>query len=246
MEHKHPNIHIQELKAETVASLQDLQNFVVEMKGIFYRNYSPDLLSNPNSKDVIELSRDSVFHLLPEGLFFEKGSKKFQEKKEKARALFQFFDTEYFALSLKLEKEINRICKKSQFGLADFLCRDTVSKAEADMLSLVSMSGFVNAIRGNEGLIIDILKEVLNVSKIELIKHTCSTSCPSIQKTFIIHIANLSAEQYQQENQPIYKVFEVVKDYLLPFEIQYHFKIKDRKQDFKLGKKLILGYNINT
>jgi len=59
-------------------------------------------------------------------------------------------------------------------------------------------------------------------------------------------MSNLSAEQYAQENQRASKVFKTIKDNFLPFEIEYDFKIQDRKQEFKLGKNLILGYNINT
>jgi len=236
----------QEVKAEPIAALHDLQDFVVEAKSIFYRNYSPDLMSNPNNKDVIELSRDGIFHLLPKYLFFEKDDNKSQEKKEKAMLLFQPFDTEYFNLSLKLEKEINRICEKSQFNLTDFLCRDSFPKAEEDMLNFIAMSNFVNAIRGNEALIIDILKNILNVPKIELIKNNNFISCGTIGKTFIIHMSNLSAEQYALEKERTSNFFKIIKDYFLPFEIEYDFKIKDRKQEFKLGENLILGYNLNT
>ncbi|MCL2417498.1 MAG: hypothetical protein FWD02_06150 [Bacteroidales bacterium] len=245
MEHKHLNTNIQEIKAESIVALYDLQNFAVEMKSIFYRNYSPDLMSNPNNKEVVELSRDGIFHLLPEGLFFEKDDKKFQEKKEKAMLFFQPFDTEYFNLSLKLEKEINRICEKYQFSLTDFLCGNVLPKSEENILNFISLSNFVNTIRGNETLIIDILKNILNVPKIELVKNINSTSEGIIRKTFIIHISNLSAEEYARENQRVSKLFEIIKDNLLPFEIEYSFEIKDKEQEFKLGENLILGYNTN-
>ena len=246
MKHNHSNINLRELKAESILSLQDLQDFVVEMKGIFYRNYSPDLMSNPVDKEEIELSRDGILHLLPEGLFFNeddpKNSEIFDEKKEKSKLFFRPFDTEYFNLSLKLEKEINRISGKSNFSLTDFLSRDILPETEEDFLSL---SGFVSAIRGNEALIIDILKIILNVPKIELIKIDNFVCSGVIRKRFIIHISNLSTEQYAQKNHQISGIFEIFKEYFLPFEIEYDFKIKDRQQKFILHENLILDYNIN-
>jgi len=247
MNHKYSNINFKDLKAESVLSLYDLQNFVVEMKGIFYRNYSPDLMSDPNEKETIELSRDGISHLLPEGLFFSendfKDSTIFEEKKRNRRNFFQPFDNEYFSISLDLEKEINHISEKSLFSLIDFLSQNTIQTTEEDMINFFNVSALVSAIRGNEMLIIDILKIILNIQKIELIK--INTACGFAQKRFIIHIPNLSTEQYIEKKHHISKIFEVLKEYFLPFEVEYDFKIKDRQQKFILNGKLILDYNTN-
>jgi len=239
MENQYRNIveslNCRELKAESILSLSDLQNFVVEMKGIFYRNYSSDLMSNPTDKENknIELSRDSIYHLLPEGLFFNKDdikdTDKFKNKKKERELFFQPFESKYFHLSLKLEKEINDIFEKDFLNLTNSSC-------------FPNLTYLAGVIRGNELLIIDILKIILNVSKIELIKINNSEF---IRKTFIIHIPKLSMEQYVQKNHQISKIFEILKEYFLPFDIEYNFKIKDRQQKFILQENLILDYNIN-
>ena len=225
--------NLRELKAESLLALSDMQDAVVKMKGIFYRNYSSDLMSHPTDSEKIELSRDSIFHLLREGLFFDeddiKDKDKFEEKKEKRELFFLPFDSEYFNLSLKLEKEINDICEKDLLNLP----------RSPYFPNLTCLAG---VIRGNEPLIIDILKTIINAPKIELIKNNHSEF---IKKTFIIHIPKLSTEQYAQKKLQISKIFEIFKEYFLPFDIEYDFKIKDRQQKFILHENLILDYNIN-
>ena len=236
----------QELKAESVLSLYGLQDFVVEMKGIFHRNYSPDLMSKPTDNDRIELSRDSIYHLLPEGLFFGddelKNNELFKEKKKRRKLFFQPFDTEYFNLSLKLEKELNDIFEKHLFNLKNHIDKDILPEIKEDIICL---SDFINRVRGNEMLIIDILKLILNIQKIELVKNNHPDYPEITRKTFIIHILNLSTEEYFQKNHQIEKIFTVFEEYFLPFDVEYDFKIKDRQQKFILYENLILDYNTN-
>lgn len=242
--------NFREIKAESILSLYDLGDFALEMNGIFHRNYSSDLMSKLSNKEEIELSRDSVYHLLPEGLFFNEeellNSEILREKKKKRKFFFQLFDTEYFKLSLKLEQEINNISEKQVRNLKDHsINRDIEPKTEEDMLNILNHSDFVCEIRGKEWLIVDILKMILDIKKIELIKIEDFNSPEIIRKRFIIHIPNLSVEEYFQKNHQISKMFEILKEYFLPFDIEYDFKIKDRKHKFILSQNLILDYNTN-
>jgi len=241
--------NLRELKAESVLSLYDLQDFAVEMKGIFHRNYSPDLMSKPTDKDKIELSRDSIYHLLPENLFFGdnelKNSENLKEKKRKRKLFFQPFDNEYFNFLLKLEKEINNIFGKYIFNMTSYPNWEMPQKTAEDTLDVLNLSDFASEIRGNETLIVDILKIILNVSKIELIKNDNSAYQEPIRKTFIIHIPKLSNEEYFQKSNQVVKMFEIFKEYFLPFDMEYDFKIKDKQQKFILSENLILDYNTN-
>ena len=247
MEHQSEYSNFQDVKAESILSLYGLADAVVEMKGIFHRNYSPDLMSNPTDKDRIELSRDSIYHQLPEGLFFTdndlNNSENLKEKKRKRKFFFQPFDIEYFNLSLKVEQKINTIFGKYLFNLNGLSNWNISQETIDDAFNVLNLSDFVSEIRGNELLIINILKMILNIEKIELMKNT-HADC-GIQKTFIIHIPKLSAEEYFQKNHQIAKMFEVFKEYFLPFDIDYDFKIKDKQQKFLLYEDLILDYNTN-
>ena len=235
-------VDFRELKAETILSLYGWGDFEVEMHGIFHRNYSPDLMSKPTDKERVELSRDSIYHLLPEGLFFNeddlRNKETLKEKKKYRNFFFQFFDTEYFKLSLKLEQEINNISENHILKLKNYLHNDSLD----DMFNILNLSDFISEIRGNERLIVDILKIILDVEKVDLL--TIENS-EITRKRFIIHIPNLSVEEYFQKNNQIANIFDILNEYFLPFDIEYDFKIKDREQKFILSENLILDYNTN-
>ena len=244
------NINLQEIKAETILSLENLPCFSVQTKensGMFYRNYFSDLIEYDSDNNTLTLSRDGIFNLLPEGLFFEedelKNSKSFQDTsdkiKKKRREISQFFqpfDTEYFKLSLMLEKKINEISEKGNKVLLDlFFDKNKI----AENKSLQFLLPQINQIKGNEYLITDILKIILNAKKVELIEIDYHT------KRFIIHIPNLSKEEYFEKTQQVSDIFEILREYFFSFDINYDFRIKDRKQRFILNENLILDYNTN-
>ncbi len=217
------DFNLQEIKAETILSLENLPDFSVqteENSGIFYRNYSPDLVKYDSNNNTVTLSRDSIYNLLPERLFFEedelKNSKNIEEtneqiknKKKHISYFFQPFDTEYFKLSLALEKQINKLSEKSNKVLLD-LFFDKIAETEVEHLQFLLPQ--ISQIKGNELLIINVLKIILNVKKIELVENDCYSKC------FIIHIHNLAKEEYTRKTQQISVIFEILKEYFLPLD----------------------------
>lgn len=238
-----------DIKAESILSYYGWDDFTVEMKGIFHRNYSPDIMSKLTDRDKIELSRDSLYHLLPENLFFNdddfNNSEVLKEKKKKRKLFFQPFDNAYFNLSVSLEKEINNISEKHLRSMIDFFDGENFSDAEGVLLNNLNLSGFSSEIRGNERLIIDLLKIILDIKKIELIKNNDPACGELLKKTFVIHIPKLSTEEYFNKNHQVNKLFKILQEYFLPFDVEYNFKIKDRQQKFMLQENLILDYNTN-
>jgi len=248
------NSNVQEIRAETLLSLEDLHGFSVQTKensGTFYRNYSSDLIEYDSSSNTITLSRDGIYNVLPEGLFFEedelksrknfeKSREKIKEKKRDISHFFQPFDTEYFNLSLALEKQINNISEKGNTILLDlFFDNDNIGAAAKTWSAASLLLPQIGQIKGNEYAIGNILKTILDAKKVELIETDCNT------KRFIIHIPNLSKEEYFEKTQQVSGIFTILEEYFLPFDIAYDFKIKDRTQKFIVGENLILDYNTN-
>ena len=113
------HIAIGELRAETVLNALSIavSTINVHTKGTFFSNYCEDLLNvkEPNmaGRSVV-LSRDGLFHLLPEALFFHEDSLRNSKKKKNPQLpdkehIFDFFvpfDTELFNVSLELENRI--------------------------------------------------------------------------------------------------------------------------------------------
>jgi len=123
---------IEHIKAETYLTsfLESCRDVIIEPHGVFSRNYADDIISVDNdefgNKLVLQLSRDGIFHILPESLFFienklrdlgKKGDpeafkqeeERIRLEKEKIKAFFQPFDLTYFKLKFELEKKLNSL-----------------------------------------------------------------------------------------------------------------------------------------
>ncbi|MDR2010206.1 MAG: hypothetical protein LBQ22_06970 [Bacteroidales bacterium] len=251
-------INAEEIKAETIISLLGHFNFIVDMAGIFYRNYSGDLVSVSNSDNYVylKLARDSLFEILPESLFFEEDTisskkidyKKFKEEKEKIRSLFQPFDTKYFNLSLSLEKKLNEIAETETDILTGFLFDKSAitNSGNRYLKRLDPLLPAVSEIRGNKRLIKDILESIFEAKvDINIInkKEQYNDDSDCIIMIFIIHIQGLSSDEYKIANNEAGEFFEFFHQYFLPFETEYQFKLRDYNQNFILGEQLTLDYN---
>ena len=255
MKHWEEPIDSEEIKAETlIACIDDSLNFYVQNLGIFFRNYSEDIFSIEKDKDsdnVINLSRDGVFHILPEGLFFNEDFlksknkpgydfkevfKKFKDEKEKINSFFRPIDTEFFKLSFELEKKLNEISEKgNEFIIESLLIGCNLATGNEYIRKMKILLPFVSEIRGNLRLLKDFL-QIIFLSKVEIIKKDFSIM-------FIIHKRGLSKEEYLKMDNDLIAFFDFVYEWFLPVEIEYGYKIKDYEEPFVLGHSLILDYN---
>jgi hypothetical protein len=241
------HLDVKNIKAETLVSLSDIrEDFNVHAKSIFSRNYGEDLIEIENEKDktTIALSRNGIFDLLPQGLFFqesqlkvkhhefEKKYNEFKKQKKEALSFFRPFDTTYFKLNLELEQKINHL---AETGNDIFMDADPEKSAANNpyISKIKKLIPHASQIRGNIALLVDILKNITDAEKVELKKDT----------RFIIHKENLTKEEYHAMDKELEPFFDFFTHWFLPVEQQYGYRIKDNKQPFKLGNSLILDYN---
>lgn len=247
------------IKAETLISLLDIhEDFNVHAEGIFSRNYSEDLINveneneneNEDGKITLFLSRDGIFHLLPQGLFFkdnqlkiesnkfEKEYREFEKQKKAARSFFQPFDTAYFKLNLELEQKFNDFAKTGNRIFTDSFGDNSGMEANNEYISKIKrLLPFASQIRGNLSLLIDILENIVSAEKIEIKKIT------PFYTRFIIHKEGLTKKEYQDMDKEVELLFDFLRHWFLPVEQQYDYRIKDYKQAFNLENTLILDYN---
>jgi len=253
-------IDLKEIKAEAFVSIIEEFDFDVISKGSFVRNLSDDLLSikNYDNRTTIELARDGVFQLLPEGLFFEEDSlrlkkknyKKLKEEKERVELFFQPFDTEYFKLGLELQDRINDISEKETNILIDHFFE--ISQADENnkyIKKIKSILPLVSEIRGNEKRLKEILENVFS-AKVEIFTNIKEVKNDYIDESeisfnmkFVIHKLGLKREEYKIMNIEVNTFFDFFYKYFLPVEVGYEFIIKDKEEKFILGNTLILDYN---
>ena len=249
-------IEAKDVKAETILScLENDLNFQVQYSGVFSRNYSNDVLSvekNENNDKVIKLSRDGIFHILPEGLFFkeerlkniknrtdidfESEHKKVKTEKKRIESFFRPFDTELFKLSFKLEKKVNQISENNNYIIMQSLFNRFEITSENKYINKIKpLLPFVSKIRGNLKLLKDILR-IIFLSTVETIENGFSV-------VFIIHKKKLSKEDYLEMDKELSPFFDFLYEWFLPLEVECSYKIKDYEEPFVLGNPLILDYN---
>ena len=65
----------------------------------------------------------------------------------------------------------------------------------------------------------------------------------TFHKQFIIHKGGLSKEEYQSMDEGLIDFFDFLRQWFLPVEVEYDYRIKDYKNSFTLGNTLLLDYN---
>ena len=254
MKYLNKQMDTEEIKAETLISQMDTKDALnVHMHGIFARNYAEDLMSITHDQDTttVELPRNGIFHLLPEGLFFEENRlrsvrgeyfedkyDKFKKEKEVVKSFFQPFDTEYFKHSFALEKKLNAIteCGNAVF-INTFLNEPEINTDNEYLAKIKILLPFVSRLRGNPALLTNILEEVFSVEKVEI------KNPRPLHMRFIIHKEGLSKEEYKKMDAELALFFDFFYRWFLPVEAEYDYRIKDYKAPFTLGNTLILDYN---
>jgi len=256
MKYLNEHLSVKEVKAETLLALWNInEDFHVRMESIFARNYAEDLISVDYEEDklLVTLARDSLFHLLPEGLFFEENRLRDQSKrgfnftdeytelkkqKKEITSFFQPIDTELFKINLAFEHKLNDFFRKGNDSLCHTFLDDNRNETQNKYIAEINkMLPFTSQIRGNLPLLIDILKNVLSVEKINVEKITL------FHFRFIIHKEGLSKDEYIAMDNDLEQFFDYFKHWFLPVEQKYDYRIKDFQQPFTLGAELILDYN---
>jgi len=242
------------IKAETWISLLDVyENLSIQTEGVFVRNYSEDLLKleKDGEQTIATLSRDGVFHLLPQGLFFrenqlrvraidfEQALEELKKQKKEALAFFKPFDTTYFNLNLQLEQKLNDFAEIGNDILTNyFLSQYKEEEKNNKYISKIKiLLPFVSQIRGDVLLLVDVLKGTLSVEKVEV------EEIELFHQRFIIHKEGMNAEEYRAMDKEMESFFDFFRHWFLPIEQKYDYRIKDYKPPFTLGTELILDYN---
>jgi hypothetical protein len=249
-------IDVRGIKAETLVAQFGMQHeLFVQMKGVFARNYEDDLLSFENERDrtTATLARDSIFHLLPQGLFcdenflsggnkstfeFEKLHRELKRKTKDALSFFQPFDTTFFKLTLEFEHILNNLAIAGNSTLIKAFLDNPVEDTENIYLSkLFKLLPFASQIRGNIPFFVDILKITISADHIEI------RYIKPLHKRFIIHKHGLSKEEFHSLEADMIQLFDFLRNWFLPVEQRFDYRIKDYTQPFKIEDSSILDYN---
>ena len=253
---------VENIKAELflAALLESCSDVVVEPSGVFNRNYDEDLIAidgddGYSKKTTVRLSRDSLFHILPQGLFFNENTLKDLSKqnapdkfrheaerilKEKRKILsfFQPFDTTYFRLRFDLEKKMNETSANRLQILIDKLF--DVFQLDSDntlIRKIIPLLPLASEIRGNKYAMRGVLQDVFFPSHVEIYMQKKS------KLSINVSIEKLSAAQFRDLIKEAEAFNRFFYEWFIPVDMDYELKIKDKNKRFVLGKTMILDYN---
>lgn len=256
------HIPIGELKAETWLNtcLPDALPPHVSTKGIFYSNYSEDLLEVEAAGDGsrrVTLSRDGLFHLLPEALFVDenrlqdpkKKNKPFKPEKERILNFFVPFDTEYFKTSLELDKTISDIESGMVDLLLETLCgidmrtvqNPLVRKAAPFLLQAAE-------IRGDFTLLSRLMTAIsrYNTDIQPVMRRVTLSSGRRISRTeirVVFNIPGLSNAEYNRQYDAMGEFVAFMAEWFFPADMPWQYAIKDKNHPFRLDGSITLDYN---
>jgi len=260
------------IKAESfmTSMLESIEGINLEFQGVFSRNYYNDIFYIDHEKIMdkfqlnIKLSRDSLFHILPEGLFFrenelrkiakEKNVEKFKaleeqiiREKKKILSFFYPFDKAYFGLRFELERKLNEFAEnRTQIWIDKLFNIYGISDVKNNLIRrLLPLLPLASEIRSNRMIWKGILQSIFFPAGVD-VRIAAKTNAEGIRRNIVkttIHIEKLSNEEFISIQKDVETFARFFYEWFIPVDMGYEFKVKDVKERFVLGKDLTLDYN---
>lgn len=254
------NVQIKEIGAEMLLNLlyPELEDrWTARHAGTFYRNYNRDVLSVNPEENSVELSRDSILRLLPEGLItreedFRKGDikEKHDELEEQRKLLSEAFlpiDSVAFRRNLKMERSVSELLNgKLEYLLKNYFGFDLASEQNPYVREVAVLLPYVRNRRGDFGLIRNLLEglfhckvNTLEGRYSELDNNICWL--PSLRYELLI--SGLTPEQYRSLSQDIKPLESFLAEWFVPLELHLEILVKQHQDTKSLNSRLTLDYN---
>lgn len=233
------------------------KQWIARNRGVFYRNYSPDVLGIDVDNHLVELSRDNFLKLLPQRLFVSEDELKGNNTKERVEEIekrvrlledtFLPFDTFWFRRKLAVEREVSELLNfKLEFILKEFFNFDLSRETNLYVRDAAIFLPYVNRFKGDMNFVRQLLSSVLNCQVILLKKFQAADDYVSCQfPLFVFHllIPDLSAKAFRQKEDELHPFFEFVKEWFIPFDIHCEVKIKTDTCFSRINSNFVLNYN---
>ncbi len=243
-----------ELSAEFLLAtcFGEVKEWSAAYASFFSRNYTGDLKSvNPDTKTVT-LTRNGIYDILPEKMFFDVEELRFKESRDFAMRVgeiyeeqknikdyFRPFDSFFFNQSLNLHKSAahledhrNAVLLKTLFDY------DIEAETNPYVALLAPLLVHVAELRANFNALTNIFCEILGCQVEYSILH-------QDEVMFVVNKPNLNSSEYKGYMGILKPFFDFVAYWFVPMEMDCHYKVKHRQQRFVLSdeRPLVLDYN---
>ena len=253
---------IGDLKAETWVNtyLPDNAPVRISSKGIFYSNYCEDLLEVDTSDSMpnqISLSRDGLCHLLPEALLVEENrlrdpkqrSKPFTPVKERILNFFVPLDTEFFHVTLGLDKVVQNLESETvELLLKSLYDIDVQTIQNPEIKKALPLLLQASEIRGDYVLIGRLMTAITGFQTeihrvFRLFSDTTGNEYNIPVARIVFYISSLTNKEYAAQYQKLGEFVQFVAEWFFPVEQAYEYAIKEMGHPFVLDGTLTLDYN---
>lgn len=241
------------IKAETWITVNhpSTEEWIAWYKGIFSRNYSGDFRSCDPENNTIELSRDGLYEILPNMLFFTGNEllgkdeadfkwteRVLKQRKERIKNVMMPFDSCYFNDSLFLEKTLNDVVSNKTLIVLQTLTGIDFSKEENPYIRRMAPALLQAAkVRGDYRFLCRMMTCVLG--------YKTDYRLYSDRVRFVVNRPDLGRYDFLSYLEELKPFFQFVEEWFVPFELQCEFKVRDYTRDdrFEGQNKLMLDYN---
>lgn len=244
--------NFQELRAELLLTTlyPEVQEWEAKYGSFFSRNYTGDLRNVEDN--TVTLSRNGLYDILPEKLFFDDSELRFLESRDLGFKLsevyeeeknimtyFRPFDSFLFNQSVRLQKIVNHIVDhKTEMLLKLLFDYDIDAETNPYVRMMAPLLIHVADIRADIDLIAKILSEILDC-KVEY-----RILSPD-NLLFIVNKLQLDSKGYASFMKELKPLFDFVQYWFMPMETECDYRVKDFEQRFILSEEraLVLDYN---
>ena len=244
----------QELLAELLLSVYfpNVKNWNASYGSFFSRNYSGDLRSVHTDTNTVKLSRNGLYDILPEKIFFDVDELRFKESRDLAQRITEIYEEEknikdyflpldsfFFNQSCQYHATANYLVDNKTKWLVKLLFDYDIDAEENPFVKqMAPLLLHVAEIRANLGLISQILSEILDCRVDYHVNH-------QEEVLFVIHKRNLSGTEYHAFMRDLKPLFDFVTYWFVSMDMDCIYKVKDYYQPFILSNErpLVLDYN---
>ena len=218
----------------------------------FTRNYSGDLKSVYPDTQAVALSRNGIYDVLPEKMFFDVDELRYKEPRDFAqhlgeiyeeekniKAYFMPFDSYFFNQSVRLHKVVGHMVDNKTGLLLKTLFDYHIEEEKNPYVKLLAPVLLnVTELRGNFGILANVLAVILDCKVDYRLQHQDVV-------LFTIHKRGLSSKEYLAFMKDLKPLFDFVENWFVPMEMDCVYKVKDYHQAFVLSteRPLVLDYN---
>ena len=253
--------NLYEIRAEVLLNYlyPEMENeWIVQSKGTFYRNYNQDLLWLDQKDHKVQLARDGFLKLLPEGLLTKNSdlqgedvAQKFKElewRKELLNETFAPFDTYVFHKKLTIERYTSDLLqKKLEYVLKTYFDFDLESETNPLVKEAAVLLPFVSMWRGDFGFVANLLSALMDceVERSEgRYSHIDTTICWLPEVRYRLLIPGLTAEEYKSRTEQMQPLIAFIKEWFIPFDVRCDICIREHPDVHNpLHGRITLNYN---